>query len=995
MQEYNTATPQEEALNLDDASFAELQDLQQLAGYQDAPLDDLDAKDTIEFDAPEEAGEAESSTESSFTMMSFPSRRSSSAFQPDASEALPHRRSIHTRSNFVLALGLFCEDAGISRKHWRSLREILRMLEPHPEISQLPESVSTLKLWAREQLPLLPMRSKKIPLVPAKLPSMKANLKANPTSGPPMETLYFFDPKALFAAFLACPSIKNKMHIGLGHFVDSPSELWHSDSWLTSIRTTSGQYAHLPRASPSDPLLPIFPSDFVYFTCGQLSCMCRETTLHLGRVHAVGRDYRSRSVEAFPEGTIMLRIHKVVDASECSSVRLQPNELLLIEDAVSYQSEEAVKAIRADILLDYSWESRVKTQQFIIPQAGQTFIRCVSNHGCLRPIGQFHPPRGELELAEFTRGHFVSKFDQQTVSVISVPLLTFIDGFGLYRNMYRTLMGVYLIIAAFSFVERARRSNVLPLTLGPHGSNFDDVVASLQSMYDLDGGMYLDINGEKTFVCIFTLAYLGDMPQQQTNSGFLSQRATLGCRFCFVPDKQRANINYDIITNGRYHTETMRMRKEMGSITVKVRQAKYGSNTGLAVGQPSLVTISPALDIIRSRPSDPAHSEYGGITKLLHILLMNAILTPVAQKEYTAVLRSFPYPSGWSRLQSPQHHLNSYRLQEHARWSIIAAGLLRIWLREKHVQPLFLQAMMTLHELDAEAGESGLAVDVIVVAFAAVAKSNAILMANALSIDDRSSLDEKVSTARLCFIELLEAAALAVTRNPRSRSATPNFSRADTPSHTMDADPTAAPKEPKKAEELRADQRRPNVHIGVHYADHVKEYGLASNCNVLIGEDKHRWFKQIVYNTNYSNVEKHLLSRENMQQTIRLALLGAFQDTEPAITTQLSELYDYCPVLFESLLPKSERAEEDFEDNDTLRIKEDSSHSRAKASHRLQPKHCREVLNLPIRSSVLHKHDTLRRRLRNAYEEDYGMGNVVEFGKSSLTWCKKFSFDDR
>lgn len=83
-----------------------------------------------------------------------------------------------------------------------------------------------------------------------------------------------------------------------------------------------------------------------------------------------------------------------------------------------------------------------------------------------------------------------------------VPLLTFIDGFGLFRNMYRTLMGVYLIIASFSFKEKVRRSDVLPLTLGPHGANFDDVVNSLQGMYDLDGGVLLTINGKETLVCV-------------------------------------------------------------------------------------------------------------------------------------------------------------------------------------------------------------------------------------------------------------------------------------------------------------------------------------------------------------------------------------------------------------------------------------------------------------------------------------------------------------
>jgi len=488
---------------------------------------------TTEFDELDETYSAEVESPATFAAMVPPSRRSSSAFPGDTSEPVPHKRSIHSRSPFILAMGLFCEDAGISRKDWRSLCEILRMLESHPEISQLPESVGTLKTWAKEQLPLLPMREKKIPLIPEKLPSLKGSLKANPISGPPMETLYFFEPKSLFAAFLSCSDIMNKMHVGLGHFVDSPSQLWHSDSWLSSVHTTSGQYAHLPQTDTEGSPVPILPSDFVYHTCSLFSCRCHQSNFHLGRINAVGLDYRKETI--LSRGSITLRIH------ESLSIRLQPNELLLVEDSVSYHSEDAIKSIRTGVILDYSWESRVKGQQFVTPQHNQSFVRYVSNQGTIRPIGQYHPSRAELELAEFTRQHFVQNFDRSNsvLPVVSVPLLTFIDGFGLFRNMYHTLMGVYLIIAAFSFRERARRSNVLPLTLGPHGSNFEDVVMALQAMYDLDGGLRLQINGIDTFVCVFTLAYLGDMPQQQENSGFKSQNATLGCRFCFVPATER------------------------------------------------------------------------------------------------------------------------------------------------------------------------------------------------------------------------------------------------------------------------------------------------------------------------------------------------------------------------------------------------------------------------------------------------------------------------
>jgi hypothetical protein len=57
-----------------------------------------------------------------------------------------------------------------------------------------------------------------------------------------------------------------------------------------------------------------------------------------------------------------------------------------------------------------------------------------------------------------------------------------------------------------------------------------------------------------------------------------------------------------------------------------------------------LERLAPVLDIILTRPSDPAHSEFQGLAKLLYSLLYNAILTESAKKEYTQILRVFPFP---------------------------------------------------------------------------------------------------------------------------------------------------------------------------------------------------------------------------------------------------------------------------------------------------------------------------------------------------------------
>lgn len=57
-----------------------------------------------------------------------------------------------------------------------------------------------------------------------------------------------------------------------------------------------------------------------------------------------------------------------------------------------------------------------------------------------------NPPCAELEIKEYGWQYFV----ENARKLLSLPLIYFIDRFGLYRNIYRTLIGVYLTMAAMT-----------------------------------------------------------------------------------------------------------------------------------------------------------------------------------------------------------------------------------------------------------------------------------------------------------------------------------------------------------------------------------------------------------------------------------------------------------------------------------------------------------------------------------------------------------------
>ncbi len=98
--------------------------------------------------------------------------------------------------------------------------------------------------------------------------------------------------------------------------------------------------------------------------------------------------------------------------------------------------------------------------------------------------------------------------------------------------------------------KQSRCSNVLPLTLNSHASNFENVITMLSFlMCLLNQDTTFMINDEETFVCIFTLAFIKDMLQQQINANCKSIEADKDCRFCLISIKKQDNLTYDDINN--------------------------------------------------------------------------------------------------------------------------------------------------------------------------------------------------------------------------------------------------------------------------------------------------------------------------------------------------------------------------------------------------------------------------------------------------------------
>ncbi|KAF8432284.1 hypothetical protein BGX38DRAFT_1042149, partial [Terfezia claveryi] len=194
----------------------------------------------------------------------------------------------------------------------------------------------------------------------------------------------------------------------------------------------------------------------------------------------------------------------------------------------------------------------------------------------------------------------------------SLLYTTFLDGFGLYRNSYHSLAGVYITPSNLPLHLREKIQNIFVLMLGPFGSNETDISAALQpDCTRMDKGTtirLLDGSGTK-FVRMFCIAHHGDMPQQNKLAGIKSHKADHGCRGCLISKDEFGNLGIDTQAQGRYLFPMYQLRKDVTQIKTKVGRDQFLQKVGLNSDGPLMALCHPCLDPLRSTPHDPLHAE--------------------------------------------------------------------------------------------------------------------------------------------------------------------------------------------------------------------------------------------------------------------------------------------------------------------------------------------------------------------------------------------------
>lgn len=409
----------------------------------------------------------------------------------NSTKAILYPRLVSPISDTKIALGIQAQITGVSRLEYQSLISILRVVQAD-ELTALPNILDTLKKNTKRSLPLLELRIESITLLQLdSMPIRTIGLKE--TSEVLTEKLYFFNPQIFFQVYLSTLQIRNQIYKGLSCFVNSLAELQESNIQYLSIRITSSKFAVYPGESQrlKRQLLQItteavryiykytgqasgliFLSDFVRFEYSNTGCNCNTIFRYLSVMLAVAKDIRIYTRSA--TSTIILKVRQLATLNQIRTLQDEGDNLVnnLVPQAIDTGREvfllsdnryvyfvlpAVVEPIDYKLYTYYTFQGSVAPNELYLPKMllgpCQVVLRRIvytdkTGEPQVRLIQQQNLIRSKLEIKYFGRQVLEDKFFNR--KVVLVLIINFTDRFGLYRNIYRALIGFYILNRALS-----------------------------------------------------------------------------------------------------------------------------------------------------------------------------------------------------------------------------------------------------------------------------------------------------------------------------------------------------------------------------------------------------------------------------------------------------------------------------------------------------------------------------------------------------------------
>lgn len=136
----------------------------------------------------------------------------------------------------------------------------------------------------------------------------------------------------------------------------------------------------------------------------------------------------------------------------------------------------------------------------------------------------------------YRRNNMTKLATSRLTKCYSMSLIIFINDFDLFRNVYRFLMSIYVILASMTLTKRNRKANVFFITLKSHESKLSNVINAINLFFaQLNREIFTQIEDDETILlCVYILTFINNLSQQSNNKELLRSNANYKCNQCYI-----------------------------------------------------------------------------------------------------------------------------------------------------------------------------------------------------------------------------------------------------------------------------------------------------------------------------------------------------------------------------------------------------------------------------------------------------------------------------
>lgn len=296
----------------------------------------------------------------------------------------------------------------------------------------------------------------------------------------------------------------------------------------------------------------------------------------------------------------------------------------------------------------------------------------VDGESRIKRVTKRHRLPAERELRTYGLDHVKSRFIQRPDAprIVSLPINIFLDDFGLYRNAYHAISGLYIQPSNLNEASRFKLHNMFVLSVAPFGSDELDIASYLADEgQTLGRGKLVTLpSGEVIYLLLFPLVFTGDMPQQNKNCGAVGHNGNTGCRYCFCLPKDKGDMDFDGVKTGRYDIPHRHLYHYLKASAPGGEVARHNYFTKQGVAEEGHIWWKPfnCLDPFSSYPIDPMHSELR-LVNYFQELIIGRLLSKTGRTAYKKAWNKLNLPRGWGRPQCPIKHHMSMMFSENGR----------------------------------------------------------------------------------------------------------------------------------------------------------------------------------------------------------------------------------------------------------------------------------------------------------------------------------------